>query len=277
MVTAPTTKGPTMAAEILERSMAERRRSTIGWFVGVAVYTLINVAVFPEVKSQSGLNDLIKEYPPALMSMMGIDAKTLDITSAVGYLGSQMNMIGPLLLVMVGVAFGSATLAGEEEDGTLALALSYPVSRTRVLVEKGAALLLVVAFIALGLLFTILAGRLFELDVPIPGLVAFCVSLALLGALFGMVALAVGAATGSKAMGTGVAAALAGATYLVSSLAPVVSVVRPLRWASPFWYATGGNPLANGLAIRDVVVLVSATSVLWLSSVALFNRRDLRG
>ncbi len=220
-----------MSVEILERSLAERRRSTIGWCLGAAAYTLINVAVYPQVKSQSGLNDIFKEYPPALLSMMGIDAKTLDLTSAIGYLGSQMNMVGPLLLVMVGIAFGSASLGGEEESGTLAMVLSYPVSRTRVVVEKGVALLVVVGIMALALYATIVAGRLFDLDIPFSNLLAFCVSLALLGALFGMLALAVGAASGSKALGTGVAAMVAAATYLIGSLAPVVSGVRPLRWA----------------------------------------------
>ena len=69
---------------------------------------------------------------------------------------------------------------------------------------------------------------------------------------------------------------LAGATYLVSSLAPVVSGVRPLRWASPFWYATGDNPLANGLAVGDAAVLVAASLALWALAVVLFDRRDLR-
>ena len=31
----------------LERSLAERRRSTIGWCLGAAAYTLVNVAVYP--------------------------------------------------------------------------------------------------------------------------------------------------------------------------------------------------------------------------------------
>ena len=39
---------------------------------------------YPAVKSQASLNDLIKEYPPALMAMFGIDAAKLDMTSAVG-------------------------------------------------------------------------------------------------------------------------------------------------------------------------------------------------
>lgn len=266
-----------MAAEILERSWADRRRSTIGWVLGVAAYTIVNVAVFPQVKNQSGLNDLMKDYPPALMAMMGIDANSIDLTSSIGYLSSQMSLIGPLLFVMVGVAFGAATLAGEEEGGTLALILSYPVRRLRVVVEKGTALVAVVVAVGIGLALAIVAGRLFELEIPLGGLIAFCVSLVLLGVLFGLMAMVIGSATGSKALSTGVTAGVAGATYLISSLSPVVSGLRPLRWISPFWYATGSNPLANGLVVRDVVVLVGLALVALTLAAVLFGRRDLRG
>ena len=261
---------------VLERALADRRRTTIWWIVGVAAYTLVNVAVYPAVKSQAGLNDLVKQYPPALMAMFGIDAAKLDMTSAVGYLSSQMNLVGPLLLLMVGIGCGAAILAGEEAAGTLDLVLSYPVTRTRTLFEKAGALVVVVALVALGLFGAIVAGRLFQLDVPLGQVAAFCVSAALLGTLFGLVALAAGAATGSKALATGVATGAAAATYLVNSLSPVVHALRPFRLVSPFWYAMGSDPLSNGLAVRDVAVLVGLGLAVTALGVAAFNRRDLR-
>jgi ABC-2 type transport system permease protein len=265
-----------MPVEVLARSLAERRRSTIGWVVGVAAYTLLNVAVYPQVKQQSGLNDLMKDYPPALMAMFGIDAKSMDLTSSVGYLGSQLGLIGPLLLVMVGVAFAASTLAGEEESGTLGLVLSYPVTRGRVVLEKAAGLVVVVGVVGLGLMASIVAGRVFELEIPVRGLVGFCAAVVLLGVLFGLIALAVGAATGSKSLATGVSATVAGATYLISSLSSVVPGLRPLRWISPFWYATGSNPLANGLGLADLAVLVGLSAVVLVLAVVVFDRRDLR-
>jgi ABC-2 type transport system permease protein len=266
-----------MAAEVLDRSLAERRRSTIWWVVGVAFYTLVNAAVFPQVKNQSGLNDLMKDYPPALMAMFGIDAKSMDLTSSVGYLSSQLSLIGPLLFVMVGVAFGAATLAGEEEAGTLGLVLSYPVSRLRVVIEKSAALVFAVALVGIGLAAAIVAGRVFELEIPWRGLVGFCLSVVLLGVLFGLIALAIGGASGSKPLATGVTAGLAGATYLISSLSAVWNGLRPLRWISPFWYATGSNPMGNGLPARDVVVLVALSLLAGVLAAAGLRRRDLRG
>ena len=261
---------------VLERALADRRRTTIWWIVGVAAYTLVNVAVYPAVKTQAGLNDLVKDYPPAMLAMFGIDASKLDMTSAVGYLSSQMNLFGPLLLLMAGIGCGAAILAGEEAAGTLGLVLAYPITRTRTLVEKAGALVVVVALVGLGLFAAIVAGRLFQLDIPLDQVAAFCVSSALLGVLFGLMALAVGAATGSKALATGVATGVAAATYLINSLSPVVHAIRPFRVASPFWYAMGGDPLSNGLSGRDVAVLVGLSLAVTAIGAVAFNRRDLR-
>jgi ABC-2 type transport system permease protein len=261
---------------VLERSLVDRRRTTIWWMVGVAAYTLVNVAAYPAVKSQASLNDLIKEYPPALMAMFGIDAAKLDMTSAVGYLSSQMNLIAPLLLLMAGIGFGASTVAGEEDAGTLGLLLSYPITRTRALVEKSVALVTVVVLVGLGLLVGILAGRLFQLDIPLLDVGAFCLASVLLGVVYGMFAFAVGAATGSKAMATGIATGVAAATYLLNSLSPVVSGIKPFRTLSPFWYAMGGDPLSNGLAWGDLAVLVGLSLVALAGALIGFNRRNLR-
>ena len=265
-----------MAVPVLERSLVDRRRSTIWWMLGVAAYTVVNVAVYPAVKSQASLNDLVKEYPPALMAMFGIDAAKLDMTSAVGYLSSQMNLIGPLLLLMAGIGFGASTLAGEEDAGTLGLVLSYPITRGRVLLEKMVALVVVVGLVGLALMAAIVAGRLFQLDIAIVDVGAFCLSSVLLGVLFGMVALAIGAVTGSKAMATGIAAGLAAATYLINSLSPVVSGIKPFRVLSPFWYVLGGDPLSNGLAWRDLAVMVGLSLLTAAVAVVGFDRRNLR-
>ena len=265
-----------MAVPVMERSLVDRRRSTIWWMVGVAVYTVVNVAAYPAVKSQASLNDLLRDYPPALMAMFGIDAAKLDMTSAVGYLGSQMNLIGPLLLLMAGIGFGAATVAGEEDAGTLRLLLAYPVTRTRVLIEKSAALVVVVALVGLALFLAIVAGRLFQLDIGLLDVGAFCLAGVLLAVVYGMVAVAAGAATGSKALATGVATGLAAATYLLYSLSPVVTSIKPFRVLSPFWYALGGEPLSNGLAWRDLAVLVGLALLALVVAVVGFNRRDLR-
>ena len=66
---------------------------------------------------------------------------------------------------------------------------------------------------------------------------------------FGVLAMFVGAATGSRGSALGITSALAAASYLISSLAPAVHWLRPARYASPFYYAVGDGQLDHGIGV----------------------------
>ena len=68
---------------------------------------------------------------------------------------------------------------------------------------------------------------------------------------------------------------MAAASYLISSLAPVVSWIRPARFASLFFWAVGDNQLTSGLGLDALGVLVGVGLVLVGVSVAAFDRLDL--
>ena len=78
-----------------------------------------------------------------------------------------------------------------------------------------------------------IAGRGFDLTVSTTGLIGVNVGVTLLGIDFGVLAMLVGAATGSRGTALGITSALAAASYLISSLAPVGALApsRPLRVA----------------------------------------------
>lgn len=97
---------------------------------------------------------------------------------------------------------------------------------------------------------------------------------ALVGVLFGTLALAVGAATGRRGLARGVAAAFAVASYLVSSLADLVSLLRPVRPLSPWYQAIGVDPITHGFSWR-LLILVGLTAAFVAASSAAFERRDL--
>ncbi len=97
-----------------------------------------------------------------------------------------------------------------------------------------------------------------------------------LGIDLGLIALAVGAATRSRGSAIGVATAFASVSYLISSLAPIVHWVRPLRFASLFYWAVGDNQLANGAGLASFAVLVGAAIVAALAANVAFGRLDVR-
>ena len=120
-----------------------------------------------------------------------------------------------------------------------------------------------------------LAGRGFDLQVDGGALIGTSVALLLLAIDFGALALLLGALTGSRGLALSVSSVVAAASYLISSLAPAISWLSPFRYASPFYWALGNNPLENGLPIGSAVALcVTAVVLLGAASLA-FKRLDL--
>ena len=88
-------------------------------------------------------------------------------------------------------------------------------------------------------------GHFFHVAVGAAHLWGTSLGVLLLGIDLGLVALAVGALTGRRGTAIGVASAIAAASYLVSSLAPVVCWIRPARFASLFYWSVGNNQLTR--------------------------------
>ena len=86
-----------------------------------------------------------------------------------------------------------------------------------------------------------LLGRSFDITSTASALVGTTVGVALLAFDFGLLALAVGAWTGSRSTAIGVAVSLAAVAYVVSALAPVVHWIHAVRFVSPFYWSVGAN------------------------------------
>jgi ABC-2 type transport system permease protein len=114
-----------------------------------------------------------------------------------------------------------------------------------------------------------------DLGVPFDRLLAAHTGLLLLMLFFGALTVAVGAATGRKAVALAVAGGYGVAGFLVESLGKDVAALAWLRWLSPFHYYLDGPPLIAGFPVWSFLVLAAATAVLSLTAVLSFDRRDV--
>ena len=87
--------------------------------------------------------------------------------------------------------------------------------------------------------------------------------------------MAVGAATGKRGEALGIASAVAGASYLISSMAPLVEWLEPARYLSLFYWTVGNGQLEDGLSIGSVLVLVAVGVVVAVVALRAFDRHDL--
>ncbi|GAA1903171.1 ABC transporter permease [Streptomyces sodiiphilus] len=254
-----------MSAAVFTKYLSDSRRGLIGWAVGTAMVGIVYASTYESQKENTA------SLPEALRQSLNIDA------TAAGYLhASVFGIILPLLAVIYGVTAGARAVAGDEESGQLDLVLAHPLTRTSLVLQRFWALTVgafgIAGLVWLGLLAIRDSAQLSSIS-PVQFL-AQCVNLALVGVLFGALALGVGSVVGRRTVVLVVSAVVGVVTYMAGTFAGQLDADW-LAWISPFHYYIGGEPLKNGFQWGDMTVLVVASAVLVVVGLARFNRRDI--
>ncbi len=267
------TRRPANLHSVFERTFHEQRRALIGWTASLVFLALTMTALYPTIRGNQQLVTLHETYPKALRSLFGIS----DLASGVGFLRAEIfSLIGPLLVIILAVLWGGDVIAGEEDRGTIDILMANPISRRRLVLEKWSALLVGVSVAGAGLAAGLAIGiAAVDIHIGWQAVAAAIVGTISIGMLFGTTALAIGAATGSRGLARGVAAALAVVAYLVSSLSDLVTWLRPIRSASPWYHALGVDPLTTGFQPWRLLLLLALTALIAFGGIVAFERRDL--
>jgi ABC-2 type transport system permease protein len=238
--------------------------------VGLIAVQLAVGALFPAVGHAIGKLDI----PKGVAQLLG----GADYGTITGWFRSEIGAIyGPLVIGALAIVGASASTAGEEEDRILALVLAHPIKRSRLILTKAAAIAVVVLIVALGTW----AGMVFGValgggGIGLAHITALAVQQACFGFTTGAVALAVAAGTGRGSLATGLASAVAIVGWLINGFAPLVSALAWLRYFSFYYYYAAHDPLAHGLDVADIAVLVAFTLSFTALAMIGIERRDLR-
>ncbi|MFQ5947768.1 MAG: ABC transporter permease subunit [Acidimicrobiia bacterium] len=265
-----------MGLEVFHRTVADRRRSLLGWGLGLVALVTLSVAVFPAVRDRPELNDLLKDSPEFVFQLFGLEAGA-EFFAPESYLSSRLFAgVLPLMLLIFLIGFGVNTIAGEERDGTLDLLLANPIARSRVVLEKFWAMVVSSTLLAVVTTVTLLIGVVaVDMDVSLAALVGAVAQMLLLALMFGALALAAGCATGRRGLSIGLSSGIAVGSFVVYGLAPLAEALEPAEKISPFFYYLGSNPVQNGLHLGHAAVMLAATAVLLGASLVTFRRRDV--
>ena len=185
-------------------------------------------------------------------------------------------MMIPLVFIVFSISQGSGAVAGEEENGTLDLLMSNPLDRWMVVLEKFAATLSMLSALALITWLGIIVGALIvDMDISYTRVAEVTLAAAVLGVMFGALALAIGNATGRRNLSIAISSGVGLAGFFINALAPMVDMLRIVRKFSPFHYYSTSDPLTNGLDFWHLGVLLTGSFVLVVIAVFTFQRRDL--
>ncbi len=244
--------------------------TVIGFSMVVMAVTVS--AMYHGIKdSLAGLTDAL---PAAFDELLG----SADMSTPTGWIqGELLSIMTPMAIVAVGMTIGLNAIAGEDARRTLGLVLATPMSRSRLVLESAAALVVAVALLSsvtwVGLVLgSVLAG----LDVSSAKLAAAMVHQGMLGVFFGVFTLTTGAAF-DKSTALRVSLAVVVVSYFANWLFALRASLDRFTVIFPWHYATDNQPLYDGLDLGALAVLAAATMLSLLAAVALFDRREVAG
>lgn len=260
---------------VLRRALRTERRSLLGWVLGVAALVLVTAGSWPAVAdSTDDLAQVLEDLPPALSAFFG---EGIASFSAAAVVGSRLfGTIGLALFLGYAISRGARAIAGEEGEGTLELLVTQPLSRTSIAVAKVVATWLVLAgLVVLQQVLLLALVPVVGLDFGLAEVVAASAGLYLLAVLFGMLAFAVGSATGNRPLAVAVAAGSAAALFLLAGFGALVPWLADVAAYSPFARYDGTVVLAEGIDVGALGVFTVLAVVLVAIGIAAFDRRDL--
>lgn len=231
-------------------------------FYAMAVYSDIDLSFYTDL-------------PEGMRELMGIpdgaDAASLSYNVMLGFAGA-------LTLAALAISMGSATIAGEERNGTLGLLLANPKSRTHVLVSKTAAMVLL-TFAATTVWWAAgyVVPAVLDVEIGQTHVGALMLHLAVNAMFYGFLAIAVGAWTGNRSLASGVAAGVMILSYFAVGLLPLVEGMENGAKAFPWYYFDGSDPLVNGTRRGHLGVLLAGCVLFGVVALVGVNRRDLKG
>lgn len=239
----------------------ELRLGRIGfliWTASIAGLMMICIFLFPEMKGEMDAVGNVFASMGSFTAAFGMDR--LNFGTLVGFYsiecGNVLGLGGAFFASLIAVS----ALAKEEKERTAEFLLTHPVSRSRIFLEKFAAVILqLVAMNALviGLSLGSIAAigeEVSQKEILLMHLAYFLLQVELAGICFGISAFL---RRGSIGIGLGLAILM----YFLNLIANMTDKVKFLKYVTPFGYCEGADIVTEG-ALDGKLILIGMVCAL---------------
>lgn len=258
----------------------KRRRSAIFWWtLGSVIMTIVILALYPSIRDQANdLNKVINSLPQGIRGLKTGGSDSVNVADPIAFLNSQLFYATlPIIWIILSITRGSGVLGRDEQDHTLELLLSRPISRGRLLLAKAVSLALEFVVVAgFTLLTVVVLSPVFDLHVGTSRLIAATLYTAAFSLSFGLIAFTLQAASSATRRAASAVAVLVGfGGYLLASLSGLTDWLKVPAKVAPFHYFAPDKIMhgqaVTGLNIYLIGVLLLTVIVSYLG----FRRRDI--
>lgn len=260
---------------LLRKALGDARLSTLVWAVAMLAVMGLYLPLFPAIGGNDQMQQMMKALPPELVNALNYG----QIATGTGYTQATVfGLLGFLLMTIMAVSAGAGAIGGDEESGLLELTIAHGVTRSQVVLERAAALVIRVALLhAFVLLVLLVLKGPSELGFDAAHAAAGVLMFALLVLLNGSVALLGGAVGGRKVHGIAAGSGAAVLGYAFNALGNQNPGLEWMHALSPYYWAYGNPPLINGVDAPAAALLVGISAACMALAVAGLHRRDIHG
>jgi len=259
--------------EFFRYDLRKRLKGSLYLTVGMSLLTTMMIWVYPSFGDTFEGDELLDAYPPELIQLF--DIRTIG--SLEGFLAFELYVFGWVILLGLYFAYSAASIIAEDIDrGRMDALLAMPVSRSRLLGEKFAALLLPIGLVNVVVPAVVIVGaRLIDEPISVADILAVhllsvpylfaCAGIGILASvLFDRVSVA-------QRVALGVTFALfLSESVLTGTAYEAVGVIAPMRYYDP-----NAVLLDSNWDVAGAGILLVLTAGLLVASVAWFRRKDL--
>lgn len=264
-----------MSASLLVLELRRTRLQLAAYAVVVAIYGAVVAALYPTVLETA---ELIEPYlelvPQGFLEAFEMGG---GISSPGSYFGSQFFQVWVIVAAMFGIGLGTRGAAAENAAGTIEIALSTPLSRTRYLLSTiGAQVIGMALLAAVAVVSVVAVGPLIDIAFDlgafaVVGVLSFAFGCAMAG-----VSTLVSVATLDRGRSIGFGALALILMYLLIMVAAIEPTVEGLKYLSAFHYYRPAAAIDKGVMPLGETALFMAVALLgWGLAAWRFRTRDL--
>ena len=263
---------------LLWYEIGKRRSAVVGWGIGMAIYVVYVMILYPSVGEQYGtlLENLNVDNP--LFQMFG-DLGAM--TTFRGFFNLYIMDYVPLILAIYAIVNGTGALAGEEEAGTLELLLSLPLRRWQIVLMKAVAMMVAVLLVVLitavtaAFTFVAMASEIGTTEVAAGDLfVALLYSWPLV-MVYMMLALFLSGFLPTRRMASMAVTVILIVSFFGNNLAGLSDTLGTVQPLFPFYYYAGADILGGQIEARALLTLFGTIGVFLVLAIVSFQRRDV--
>ena len=266
-----------MFKNVYLKNLRDMKKNLIYWTIGITILGFyISYAYSSFAGDIDTWNELLANFPEELMYFFG-GSEGMDMSTFAGFLNLEIfGLMGPIMLIIVGINSGTHIVAGELNNKTLEMVMSTSIGKNKYLFQQILVMVtrIVIISIILWSNFFIFAN-LFNLELDLKNLTAIVFHLTLLSLSIASFSLLIGSITGNKSTTLGLSAGIAVLSYFINSISPMIKSIENIKYLSIFYYYKHSEPLINGVNLESVSVMLFISLLFIILSFVAFKYKDL--